>query len=285
MPSCLFAQEANMNTPFWINRSYFNASCVAYMSNNTGITALLTTKKLWSGVKGAPRINGLAIDYNINNKNFVGFQMWKHQYATLSYTSVAIPYAFNAIIDNEHRFLLGVTSSFTSTTLDLSRITQPELLDINAEIPEVVFFDASFGGSYCYKDVFRFGIFGNNFILNGKVDPTRVINYTNYSLSTFGADMSFYKRGNNQRPLSMYFDILVKSNPFTPIIGEVSARLGKYGSLIGAGYRSNKDLNVCFQVGVDQAIEFGYFYTHSFSDLQRFSDGSHQLYLRFAFLK
>lgn len=177
--------------------------------------------------------------------------------------------------------MLGLASTLTSTSIDLSKITQPELLDVNAQIPPVAFFEASFGASYYYKEVFRIGAFANNFLLNSSVDPTKVINYTNYSMSTFGADLSLYLKEDRYRPISMYFDALLKGNVYTPALGEASFRIGNNGTLIGLGYRTNNDLNFTLQFGEDSPFEFGYFYTHSFSALQRFSNGSHQVYLRF----
>ena len=281
IPISLFGQEAVMNTPFWSNRSYFNASCVGYLGEDVPLSGFLTSKKLWSGIQGSPMVIGFSADYKASESNFVGVQVWQHKYATLNYSSISIPYAFNARIDRDQGFLLGLASTFTSTSIDLSKITQPELLDVTAQIPPVAFFDASFGASYYYLDVFRFGVFANNFMLNSSVDPTKVINYTNYSMSTFGADLSFYLKEDRFRPISLYFDAFLKGNVYTPVLGEASVRIGKYGTLIGLGYRTNNDLNFTLQFGESKPFEFGYFYTHSFSALQKFSNGSQQVYLRF----
>jgi hypothetical protein len=118
-------------------------------------------------------------------------------------------------------------------------------------------------------------------MLNGNIEPSEVINYTNYSMNSYGADVSFYILENRYRPLSLFLDAFIKYNPYTPAIAEVSIRSGKEGSFIGLGYRSNKDVNIILQMGDQRRINFGYIYTYSISELQQYSNGSNQVYLKF----
>jgi type IX secretion system PorP/SprF family membrane protein len=281
LPLSAMAQEAVLNSPLWANRTYFNSAYVGYQEGEAQTNAFLTSKKLWLGIQGSPIVVGFSADHRANEKNAVGIQVWQHRYATLSYSSLSIPYAFNARFDDEQGVLLGLASTLTATSIDLSKITTPELLDIPPQIPTVVFMDASFGAAYYFKDVFRMGVFANNFMFNTKADPDKIINYTNYSLATLGADVGYYIQGQNPNDLKIYFDAYVKGNSITPWIGEASARVGKFGAFVGLGYRTNKDLNILVQIGHNQAMEIGYFYTHSYSDIQKYSDGSHQLFLKY----
>lgn len=113
------------------------------------------------------------------------------------------------------------------------------------------------------------------------IEPSEVINYTNYSMNSYGADLSFYILENRYRPLSLFLDAFIKYNPYTPAIAEISIRSGKEGSFIGLGYRSNNDVNIILQMGDQRRINFGYIYTYSNSELQQYSNGSNQFYLKF----
>jgi type IX secretion system PorP/SprF family membrane protein len=275
-----FGQEAILNSPFWVNKSYINPSYVGDYEKPL-YDALFTTKQLWVGIDGAPRVNGMALNNKFNRKNAVGLQLWQHTYGALNYSSVSIPYSFNAQIDRNQGFSLGLTPTYTTTTLDLSQITRPERFDLETPIPDVRFLDASFGAHYYYDDIFRFGLFASNLMINGNINSDEVINYTNYSMSSYGADISFYLNENRYRPLSLLIDGYIKFNPYTAPIAEISIRSGEKGSFIGLGYRSNQDVNIILQMGDNDRFNFGYIYTYSISALQQYSNGSNQVYLKF----
>ena len=278
--SSVVAQEAILNSPFWVNKTYINSSYTGDYEKPV-YEGFLTTKQVWVGIEGAPRVNGFSLNNKFNNKNAVGLQIWQHTYGALSYSSFSVPYSFHAKLDKKQGFAMGLATTYTRTSLDLSNITRPERFDLITPIPDVGFLDASFGAHYYYDDFFRLGVFANNLMLNGNIEPSEVINYTNYSMNSYGADISFYILENRYRPLSLYLDAFIKYNPFTPAIAEFSIRSGKEGSFIGLGYRSNKDVNIILQMGDQRRINFGYIYTYSISELQQYSNGSNQVYLRF----
>jgi len=275
-----FGQEAILNSPFWVNKAYINPSYTGDYEKPV-YDIFVTTKQLWVGIEGAPRVNGFALNNKFNGKNAIGLQLWQHKYGALNYSSVAVPYSFTAKLDRHQGFVLGLTSTYTATNLDLTQITRPERFDLATPIPDVRFLDASFGAHYYYDDIFRFGLFATNLMINGNINPDQVINYTNYSMSNYGADFSFYLHENRYRPLSLLVDAFVKFNAYTPPIGEINIHSGEKGSFIGFGYRTNQDINFMIQMGDANRFNFGYIYTYSLSALQQYSDGSSQVYLRF----
>jgi len=275
-----FGQEAILNSPFWVNKAYINPSYTGDYEKPV-YDIFVTTKQLWVGIEGAPRVNGFTLNNKFNGKNAIGLQLWQHKYGALNYSSVAVPYSFTAKLDRHQGFVLGLTSTYTATNLDLTQITRPERFDLATPIPDVRFLDASFGAHYYYDDIFRFGLFATNLMINGNINPDEVINYTNYSMSNYGADFSFYLHENRYRPLSLLVDAFVKLNAYTPPIGEINIRSGEKGSFIGFGYRTNQDINFMIQMGDANRFNFGYIYTYSLSALQQYSDGSSQVYLKF----
>ena len=70
-------------------------------------------------------------------------------------------------------------------------------------------------------------------------------------MNSYGEDISFYILENRHRPLSLFLDAFIKYNPYTPAIAEFSIRSGKEGSFIGLGYRSNQDVNIILQMGIN----------------------------------
>ena len=276
----VFGQEAILNSPFWVNKAYVNPSYVGDYRKPV-YDVFFTNKQLWVGINGAPHVNGFALNNKVNRKNGVGIQLWQHTYGALNYTSFSIPYSFNAKISERQGFSLGLAPSYTTTALDLSQITRPERFDLTSPIPDVSFLNASVGAHYYFDNIFRFGLFARNIMINGDIDPDEVINYTNYSTFTYGGDFSFYLYENQYRPLSFLVDAFIKYNEYTPPIAEISIRSGKKGNFIGLGYRTNDDLNLMIQLGIAERLNFGFIYTYSFSALQQYSDGSGQIYLKF----
>jgi type IX secretion system PorP/SprF family membrane protein len=50
---------------------------------------------------------------------------------------------------------------------------------------------------------------------------------------------------------------------------------------LGTAYKSNSDLTVMLEVQINTALKIGYAYDHSFSDISKFSSGSHELMIRY----
>ena len=67
--SSVVAQEAILNSPFWVNKTYINSSYTGDYEKPV-YAGFLTTKQLWVGIEGAPRVNGFSLN-NKFNKNII----------------------------------------------------------------------------------------------------------------------------------------------------------------------------------------------------------------------
>ena len=283
-PIFSWGQEAILNTPMWVNKGLFNPSYVGG-SPDQRFGVMLTSKKLWSGIHGSPQMLGLAFDKNVGKQHALGIQAMSHQYATMGYTSVAVPYVFKVPFTRESGLTFGLAPKITNATLDLSKITNPSLLDVVPTVPSVTFLDAVFGAHYHAGEFFQAGFFAGNFLINGSLDPNDIINYTNYSATVFGGDVSLRLPQTRNRPVGVYFDANVKANDYTPAIAEVHTRLVQKGSGVGIGYRSNGEINFSLELGDLQSFRIYYLYSHAPAFLNQFTFGTHQIAFQMLSLK
>lgn len=270
------AQEAVLNTPMWVNKGLFNPSYVGGEQDQR-FGVMLTSKKLWSGIHGSPQMLGLAFDKNLGKQHALGIQAMSHQYATMGYTSVAVPYVFKVPFTRESGLTFGLAPKITNAALDLSKITDPASLDVVPTVPNVTFLDAVFGAHYHAGEFFQAGFFAGNFLINGSIDPNDIVNYTNYSTTVFGGDVSVRLPQTRNRPVGVYFDANVKSNDYTPAIAEVHTRFVQKGNGVGLGYRSNGEINFSLELGDMRSFRIHYVYSHVPAFLNQFTFGTHQI--------
>lgn len=280
VPFGLFGQEIVLNSPQWIARSVMNPTNIS-LAKDFRFSALLTTKKLWDGIQGSPRIYGVAIDAKPDELNGIGFHAWNHDYAALRYTTVSLPYVRVVKLSPHDGFLLGLTTTFTSSTLDVSDFTHLERLDVVAADQSSIFLNAIFGASYYFKDELRVGGFIGNFLTNASMEGRNIINYSSYASRFYGLDFTTTINNDFIQGYTIILDGTVRMNDYTGPIANLSVRIGQERVLIGAGYRTNGEINYIAHFGVNTRGELGYVYTYSLNELQQYSNGSHQVFYRY----
>ena len=237
----------------------------------------LTVRRQWVGIKDGPTTLALSTHYFIENNNIgVGGFIYNDKFGPISETGLQGSFAYHLNISSINSKLgLGLAFKFFQFKLDKSNAI---LIDENdASIKKGVTTryapDADFG-AYLYNEKFSVGLSTNQLIqvklniADTTIGKNQLIRhyylFANYKFNvTENIDLepSFFVKGTFKSPWQI--DINVRAI---------------YNNLYwgGIAYRTSKDLIVMLGIKYNK-FYFGYAFDYTFSELNKFSSGSHEL--------
>lgn len=269
----LSAQDLLFNAPCWSNRAYFNPSATGKTSFERNSELQFSGKRQWAGIASSPQLYGLALDFSMNEKNGLGLQIWKQDLGTFSFSTIQVPYSFEAKFNEKLSMLLGVSSKVYFINADFTKLSGQQNIDVNLDSYNLNQFDASFGASILYQNKLRIGFFSNNFLVGLDKED---LSFGKNVGSNYGLDLSY--KLNNSDKIQYIFDSFLRSQTTgNDLVGEFWLRVlaPKYAG--GFGYSSNNEMDSFVGLNIGPKLSLRYFYTYNLSPIQQFSSGSHQI--------
>jgi len=261
------------NAPCWSNRAYFNPSATGKTSFERNSELQFSGKRQWAGIASSPQLYGLALDFSMNEKNGLGLQIWKQDLGTFSFSTIQVPYSFEAKFSEKLSILLGVSSKVYFINADFTKLSGQQNIDVNLDSYNLNQFDASFGASILYQNKLRIGFFSNNFLVG--LDKENLSFGKNVG-SNYGLDLSY--KLNNSDKIQYIFDSFLRSQTTgNDLVGEFWLRVLAHKYAGGFGYSSNNEVDSFVGLNIGPKLSLRYFYTYNLSPIQQFSSGSHQI--------
>ena len=269
----LSAQDLLFNAPCWSNRAYFNPSATGKTSFERNSELQFSGKRQWAGIASSPQLYGLALDFSMNEKNGLGLQIWKQDLGTFSFSTIQVPYSFEAKFNEKLSMLLGVSSKVYFINADFTKLSGQQNIDVNLDSYNLNQFDASFGASILYQNKLRIGFFSNNFLVGLDKED---LSFGKNVGSNYGLDLSY--KLNNSDKIQYIFDSFLRSQTTgNDLVGEFWLRVLSHKYAGGFGYSSNNEMDSFVGLNIGPKLSLRYFYTYNLSPIQQFSSGSHQI--------
>lgn len=269
----LSAQDLLFNAPCWSNRAYFNPSATGKTSFERKSELQFSGKRQWAGIASSPQLYGLALDFSMNEKNGLGLQIWKQDLGTFSFSTIQVPYSFEAKFNEKLSMLLGVSSKVYFINADFTKLSGQQNIDVNLDSYNLNQFDASFGASILYQNKLRIGFFSNNFLVGLDKED---LSFGKNVGSNYGLDLSY--KLNNSDKIQYIFDSFLRSQTTgNDLVGEFWLRVLAHKYAGGFGYSSNNEMDSFVGLNIGPKLSLRYFYTYNLSPIQQFSSGSHQI--------
>ena len=267
------AQDLLFNAPCWSNRAYFNPSATGKTSFERNSELQFSGKRQWAGIASSPQLYGLALDFSMNEKNGLGLQIWKQDLGTFSFSTIQVPYSFEAKFNEKLSILLGVSSKVYFINADFTKLSGQQNIDVPLDSYNLTQFDASFGASILYQNKFRIGFFSNNFLVGLDKED---LSFGKNVGSNYGLDLSYIL--NNSDKIQYIFDSFLRSQTTgNDFVGEFWLRVLSHKYAGGFGYSSNNEMDSFVGLNIGPKLSLRYFYTYNLSPIQQFSSGSHQI--------
>lgn len=281
IPLSLSGQLTPVTNQYVLNPLTINP---AYAGNRGALNIAAFYRRQWVGITGAPETMTLAIDAPLlDAKLGLGLIITNDKIGVTKETQFNSYYSYK-ISMGEGNLSLGLGAGLITTNTAWSDLVVLDPGDEYYLIDSRVFFvpDFSFGAYYSYHNYFagfsipkllgyRFDFDKNKYTL--KVNPGQY-----YYL--FNTGYVF-----NLTPKSKFFpSTLVTFSPGEKLLYDINAHFSFFDRLwVGASYRSNRSVAGLLQFAVNNQLKVAYTYDFDFGKLGRYSNGSHEIMLRYEF--
>jgi len=282
----LFAQQEVMVSHYMFNGLFLNP---AYAGSHPYMTATLLHRSQWVSLDGAPKTQVFGIDAPLmNNKLGAGLTVINDKIGDTKQLEINANVSYHLQLDNanKHRLSFGIKAGVTNYTANL---TDTKVWDEN----DPVFSNninnqliPRFGaGIYYYSDRVYAGIsiptlYAADQKIKFDIDNARKSYYTQHYYLNGGVVI------NASEKVKIKPSTLVKFEPNAPINIDINCNV-LYNNLIwlGVSYRTGDALVALFDINITPQLRAGYAYDFTISDLNKYSNGTHEVMIGYQFGK
>lgn len=241
-------------------------------------------RRQWVGIKGAPETLTLSADAPLSNgKVGLGFSIISNKIGVTKETSVSTAYSYSVkALGGDLSFGLRAGLFSTNTRWSDLIVLDPgdELYLVDSKVYVVP--DFSFGTYLSYDHYFagisiprllgyKFNFDKNRYSLKVRPGQYYYLLNTGY-IFDIASGIKFFP------------STLISLSPGNKTLLDINAHIGFSDKLwTGISYRSNKSMSALFQFAITDQLKFAYSYYFDFSKLGRYSNGSHEVMIRYEF--
>jgi type IX secretion system PorP/SprF family membrane protein len=281
IPGGLFGQLTPVTNQYILNPLTINP---AYAGNRGALNIAAFYRRQWVGIPGAPETMTLAMDAPLlDSKLGLGLIITNDKIGVTKETNISTYYAYK-ISMGEGNLSLGLGAGMTITNTAWSDLSVHDPGDENYLLNSSVYMVPDFRfGVYYYNQNYFIGIsipklLGNKFDYSKdkytlKFNPGQY----NYLLNT-GYVFSLSPK------LKFSPSTLVTISPGEKLLYDINAHFILFDRLwLGATYRNNSSFAGLLQFAVNNQLRVAYTYDYDFNELRIYSNGSHEIMIRYEF--
>ncbi|HLR50518.1 MAG TPA: type IX secretion system membrane protein PorP/SprF [Candidatus Sphingobacterium stercoripullorum] len=282
LPSTLFAQQEPQYTQYMYNTQIINP---AYSGNRKMLSFGLLYRTQWVGIEGAPKTVTFTINSPIGKRRNMGLglSVIHDEIGPSTQTDVAIDYAYAIPVDDDTRLSFGIKGGFDVLEVDFTKLDiynphdplYQENID-NRWQPKIG------AGVYLNTDHWYIGASVPNFL-----ETQHYVRSNNSNMQSIASDrMHFYFIGGYVFDFSFNLQFkpttMIKVVRGAPLQWDFSANFIFDEKLtLGASWRGDAALAAMAGFQVSPSIFLGVGYDYQLTDLQKYSDGSYEVIMRF----
>lgn len=272
----LYAQQEAQYTQYIYNTMSFNP---AYTGARGRLNVLGLYRNQWSGINGAPETFNLSIDSPVGRTGQVGIgaEFISDQIGPSKQSTVAGNFSYVIPFDNGFHLDFGIKAGMTTLDIDPGKLNIYDSSNVFLDLTNRTM--PIFGvGAYLYARTWYLGISTPNLLETKHYDDVKI--------SKASERMHLYMIAGYYWTISDNFylkpAILVKAVSGAPLSVDLSLNAVIHDQLIlGAGYRFDAALSAMTGFQITENILMGYAYDFTTSELTRYNNGSHEVFLRF----
>jgi len=281
IPTALFGQLTPVTNQYILNPMTINP---AFAGNRGALNIATFYRKQWVGITGAPQTMTLAADAPfLDSKLGIGMTIINDKIGVTKETQFMTSYAYK-ISMGEGILSLGLGAGLMTTNTAWSDLVVLDPGDDYYLIDSRVFVvpDFTFGTYYSNQNFF-IGLsipklLGYDFDFNkNKYSISFNPGEYNYMLNT-GQLLNISSK------VQLLPSVLINWSPGAKLLYDINAHLNIINRMwLGATYRNKRSIAGLFQFSVNEQLKIGYTYDFDIGKLSRYSNGSHEIMLRYQF--
>ena len=281
IPLTLMGQLTPVTNHYVLNPLRINPS---YAGSRGGLSVAAFYRQQWVGIDGAPRTMSLEVDAPVlSDKLGLGLCIVNDQIGVTKQTEMMSSYAFR-ISMKRGTLALGLGAGLVATNTAWSELIVNDPGDDYMLIDSRVFVvpDFNFGAFYTTQNYFL--SFSIPRLLGYSFDFTK----DKYSVRVEPDDYNFVLSTGYMFPMGQKArfipSALVSYSPGDKLLYDASAHFIVNDRFwFGATYRSTGSVTALAQVAVNNQFKVAYSYDYDFGKLGTYSNGSHEVMLRYEF--
>jgi type IX secretion system PorP/SprF family membrane protein len=281
IPLSLAGQLTPVTSQYVLNPISINP---AYAGNRGALNIAAFYRRQWAGITGSPETMTIAADAPLfDSKLGLGFIITNDKIGVTKETHFLTNYSYK-INMNKGFLSFGLGAGIMTTNTSWSDLVVLDPGDENYLNNSRVYVvpDFSFGIYYSNQNYFA-GIsvpklLGNQFDFN-KNKYTLMFNPGQYNyLINAGYVYNLNKK------IKLFPSTLITISPGEKLLVDFNGYVGLNDRIwVGASYRNKRSLGVLFQLAVNNQFRIAYTYDIDFGSLAQYSNGSHEIMIRYEF--
>lgn len=276
-----FSQNQLHIGQYMVHQPFMNIACI---SEDKDINGAIFHKSQWTGIEGAPVIQGLNINFPLkNNKDFLGLSLVNDKIAINDLKELSAIYA--------HNLKTGKNSSLTMSLAGLlgfhkSDFTQIQVFSPNdpvftSGIPTVVLPNFKFG-TYFNWNKFNIGISIPTILQTNVIYTTQHEGNIQFNKNNIHIYIHSGYSFEINKDLDLKTSFLIKEVAGAPIQFDFNSQIDyKNKFSIGSSYRTSNELLAMASCTIAEDFILSYGYEMNFTDLGNHSSGTHEILLKF----
>ena len=275
------AQQDPMFTQYMHNPVSINP---AYAGSRGTLNIVGMHRQQWVGIDGAPKtlalsINSPFIKYNVG----IGFTLLYDQLGPTKQTGLFGDYSYHLKIKNKTKLALGLKAGISIIEKDLNNLIHYNEDDYLAMNGYQKLYLPNFGlGTYLYSDRYYLGLSIPKLLQNSLSDNSNTLVSKEKRHYFVTGGVVFDMTENIKFKPSTTLRIVKGS----PVSTELSlAVLLQERLWFGAMYRLGDALGALVKIDLSKELSIGYSYDYTLSKLGVYSQGTHEIYISFDFVR
>jgi type IX secretion system PorP/SprF family membrane protein len=281
IPLMLSGQLAPVTNQYILNPLTINP---AYAGNRGALNIASFFRKQWVGVSGSPTTMTLSADAPfLDNKLGLGLIVSNDKIGVTKETRLNTNYSYKINL-KDGILSLGLGAGIVATNTAWSDLVVVDEEDSQYLVDSRVFVvpDFSFGAYYTFKNYFA------GFSVPRLLGYSFNFDKNKYSLQFAPGEYNYLLNTGYVFTLSpkvkLFPTTLITFSPGEKLLYDINAHVNFLDRFwAGLSYRSSRSLAALLQVSVNNQFRVAYTYDFDFGKLMRYSNGSHEIMLRYEF--
>ncbi|MCR4030040.1 MULTISPECIES: type IX secretion system membrane protein PorP/SprF [Flavobacterium] len=278
---CATAQQEPQYTQYMYNTMAVNP---AYAGSTGTIDAALLYRSQWIGISGAPETQSFSIHSPLRNEKIgLGLSIVNDKIGPSDELYFDGNFSYSIPLGYEKRLAFGLKAGARMLNIDWSKGRYYDNDDVllNQNINNQMKLAVG-AGIYYYTDKWYVGLSVPSFMRSNYYDDVQEsIDYDRLHYYLIGGYVFDLNPNLKFKPA-----FLVKAVSGAPITADVSANfMIQEKFVIGGAYRTDDSVSILAGFQIAPSFYLGYAFDYTVSQLNKYNDGSHEIILRYQFVK
>ncbi|WP_366183062.1 type IX secretion system membrane protein PorP/SprF [Flavobacterium ovatum] len=274
-----FAQQDSQFTQYMYNTINVNP---AYAGSRGALSIFALHRTQWVGLDGAPVTNAVSINTPLNSSRLgLGVSLINDRIGPTTENTISADLSYTIPTSETFKLSFGIKATANLFDLNNSKLVSKEQGD--PTLQSFTKFNPNLGaGLYLHSDKAYVGFSIPNFIESNRYDDNEValfkekVNY--YLIAGYVFDLN-----NNIKFKPAMLSKMVKGSPLQADISANFLFFDKF--MLGASYRWSAAVSAMVGFQISDAMYIGYGYDRETTNLNNYSSGSHEIFLRYEIFK